>query len=325
MAPSIIQIYSYYTYYWSDRWQFHDPAMNHSQLRAFHAVAREGSFTRAARAESLSQPNLSGQVKALEAAYGVRLFERRGRGVELTELGRQLYAITDRVFALEGEAQALLAGSKALTIGHLRIAADNAIHAMPIMAELKRRHAGVSLSMIIGNSEEVLRQLADYHADVGVTARRPSEPRFHAIPYRRDRLIVFVPHDHPLAGRGPIAVRALEGIDMVLREPGSVTRAVFEHAMAEAGVRVGAIMDIDGREAVREAVASGLGVGVAFAREFVPDDRFVALEVPQARFDVGEYVVCLEERLRLTGVRAFMRIAQEKAAWDEAPAALAAG
>lgn len=287
--------------------------MNSTQLKAFHAVARQGSFTRAARAEGLSQPNLSGQVKALEEAYGVRLFERRGRGVELSELGRQLYAITDRLYALEDEAQALLAGSKALTIGHLRIAADNAIHAMPIMAELKRRHAGVSLSMAIGNSEAVLRQLADYHADVGVTAKRPSEPRYHAIPYRRDRLIVFVPRAHALAGRATLAVRELEGVDMVLREPGSVTRAVFERAMAEAGVRVGAIMDIDGREAVREAVGSGLGIGAAFAREFVPDDRFVAIPVPDAAFDVGEYVVCLEERLRLTAVRAFMRIAQEMA------------
>ncbi len=125
------------------------------------------------------------------------------------------------------------------------------------MAELKRRHAGVALSLNVGNSEAVLRQLADYHADVGVTAKRPSEPRFHAIPYRRDRLIVFVPRGHALAGRGSLPVRALEGLDMVLREPGSVTRAVFEHALAEAGVRVGAIMDIDGREAVREAVASG--------------------------------------------------------------------
>lgn len=287
--------------------------MNATQLKAFHAVARQGSFTRAARAEGLSQPNLSGQVKALEEAYGVRLFERRGRGVELSELGRQLYAITDRLYALEDEAQALLAGSKALTIGHLRIAADNAIHAMPIMAELKRRHSGVSLSMAIGNSEAVLRQLADYHADVGVTARRPSEPRYHAIPYRRDRLIVFVPRGHALADRATLEVRELEGVDMVLREPGSVTRAVFERAMAEAGVRVGAIMDIDGREAVREAVGSGLGIGAAFAREFVPDDRFVAIPVPDAAFDVGEYVVCLEERLRLTAVRAFMRIAQEMA------------
>jgi len=309
----IVQIYSYYKIYKSGRYHFDDARMNATQLRAFHAVARHGSFTRAARAEGLSQPNLSGQVKALEDAYGVRLFERRGRGVELSQLGRQLHALTDRLFALEDEARALLAGSKALTIGHLRIAADNAIHAMPIMAALKRRHAGVTLSLDIGNSDQVLRQLADYHADVGITARRPAEPRFHAIPYRRDRLIVFVPRGHALAGRERLSARDLEGADMVLREPGSVTRAVFENAMQQAGVRVGAIMDIDGREAVREAVAAGLGIGAGFAREFVPDDRFVALPVPDAQFDVGEYVVCLEERLRLTAVRAFMRIARDLA------------
>lgn len=287
--------------------------MNHAQLRAFHVVAREGSFTRAARASGLSQPNLSGQVKALESAYGLRLFERRGRGAQMTEIGRQLYAVTERIFAGETEAQALLAGSKALTIGSLRIAADNAVHAMPMMAELKRRHAGVVLSLTIGNSDQVLRRLSDYDADVGVTARRPPEPRFHSIPFRRDRLIVFVPRAHPLARRRRIAVAELAGHDMVLREPGSVTRDVFERAMDTAGVRVGAIMDIDGREAVREAVAQGLGIGAAFAREFVPDDRFVVLAVADAAFDVGEYVVCLAERMRLTAVRAFMRIAEEMA------------
>ncbi len=287
--------------------------MNHAQLRAFHLVAREGSFTRAARAAGLSQPNLSGQVKALEENYGQLLFERRGRGAQMTEIGRQLYAVTDRLFAAEGEAEALLAGSKNLTIGSLRISADNAIHAMPIMAELKRRHAGVVLSLSIGNSDAVLRALADYHADVGVTARRPPEPRFHGVPYRRDRLIVFVPRGHRLAGRGRIPVSELAGHDMVLREPGSITREVFERAMQAANVKVGAIMDIDGREAVREAVAAGLGIGAAFAREFVPDERFAALEVPDAQFDVGEYVVCLAERLRLIAVRAFMRIAQELA------------
>lgn len=295
--------------------------MNHAQLRAFHLVAREGSFTRAAKAAGLSQPNLSGQVKALEESYGQLLFERRGRGAQMTEIGRQLYAVTDRLFAAQGEAEALLAGAENLTIGSLRISADNAIHAMPIMAELKRRHAGVALSLGIGNSDAVLRALSDYRADVGVTARRPAEPRFHGIPYRRDRLIVFVPRGHPLAGRKRIRAADLAGYDMVLREPGSITREVFEHAMRAAGVKVGAIMDIDGREAVREAVAAGLGIGAAFAREFVPDGRFSAIEVPDADFDVGEYVVCLAERLRLSAVRAFMRIAQELADADLAATA----
>src|SRR5258705_8593699 len=84
--------------------------MTPSQLRAFHLVAEAGSFSAAARAAGLSQPNLSGQVTALEKAYGVRLFDPRGRSVTPTETGRQLHGVSARLFALQDEARALLAG-----------------------------------------------------------------------------------------------------------------------------------------------------------------------------------------------------------------------
>ena len=98
--------------------------MNHAQLRAFHAVASEGSFTRAAVALHVTQPTLSGQVKALEESFGVRLFDRRGRKVMPTELGRELLDLTRRLFGLEAEAEHLLSAARGLSKGHLRIGAD---------------------------------------------------------------------------------------------------------------------------------------------------------------------------------------------------------
>jgi len=89
--------------------------MNHAQLRAFHAVASEGSFTRAAAAHHVTQPTLWGQVKALEEGFGVRLFDRRGRKVAPTELGRELLALTRRIFALEAEAEQLLSAARGLS------------------------------------------------------------------------------------------------------------------------------------------------------------------------------------------------------------------
>src|SRR3546814_13600073 len=80
-----------------------DAFMNQVQLRAFHAVATEGSFTKAARALRVTQPTISSQVKALEEAYGVRLFDRRGRAVITTPQGRALLAVTGRMFSLEAE------------------------------------------------------------------------------------------------------------------------------------------------------------------------------------------------------------------------------
>ena len=133
--------------------------MTPSQLRAFHLVAEAGSFSAAARDSGLSQPNLSGQVTALEKAYGVRLFDRRGRQVVPTETGRQLQGITTRLFAVQDEAQALLAGEQTLTRGHLRIAADSAHHVVPIMAALKKKAASLTFQLSIDTSANGSRKL----------------------------------------------------------------------------------------------------------------------------------------------------------------------
>jgi aminoethylphosphonate catabolism LysR family transcriptional regulator len=287
--------------------------MNMTQLRAFHLVAQEKSFTKAALAAHVSQPTLSGQVKALEESYRVRLFERRGRGVELTELGQNLHALTLRLFALEGEAQALLAGTRALQRGHLRVAADSAHHAIPILARLKARHGGLSFALGIGNSAAVLQQLLDYQADVAVLAKLTSDPRLHTLQFRRDRLVLFVPVAHPWGRRKRIKLAELQGQELVLRERGSITREVFEETLAAASVTPAAIIDIQTREGVREAVAAGFGIGVVFESEFGADQRFQALHVSDADLAVAEYVLCLRERRRLALVRAFFESAAELA------------
>jgi len=287
--------------------------MNYAQLRAFHQVAREGSFTRAARALRVTQPTLSAQVKALEESYGVRLFERRGRGSVLTELGHTLFALTARLFAIEDEAAALLADTRALVRGRLKIGADGPFHAVPIMAAFKRRHGGIRLSLTIGNSDEVLQGLLAYRTDVAVLAKVPDDPRLYVVPFRRDRIVVFVPRTHPWAGRSSIDLADLAGCELVLREPGSVTREVFRRALDAAGVAPGPVMEIESREAVHEAVAAGLGVGAIFASELGDDPRLTALPVRDAALDVGEYVVCLSDWRRLGVVRAFLDVAEEMA------------
>jgi aminoethylphosphonate catabolism LysR family transcriptional regulator len=283
--------------------------MNLTQLRAFHLVARAGSFSLAARSGGVSQPTLSAQVKALETGYGVGLFDRKGRGVRLTPVGQSLYAVTGRLFAAEEEAQALLAGSRALTRGHLRVSADSAYHVMPILKELKRRHDGLTFSLKIDNSETVLEQLIEHGADVAVMAKMVSDPRLFSMRLRDDRLVLFVPRAHAWARRRRIRLAEVAGRDLVVRERGSITREVFEARLAAAGLRPGALVEVQTREAVREAVAAGFGIGVVFASEFGNDPRFRAVQVSDADLAVGEYVVCLEERKRLALVRAFLDVA----------------
>ena len=283
--------------------------MNPTWLRAFDAVARERSFTRAAAAAGVSQPTLSSQVRALERAYAVRLFERRGRGVALTELGERLFAVSARLAGIEDEAEAVLAGSRALAAGLLRVAADDALHAMPILAELRRRHGGLTFRLAIGNSAAVLQSLLDDEVDVAVTAKVAPDPRLDSVRLRGDRLVLFVPLGHFWARRARIRLADLAGQPVVLRERGSFTREVFERAVGEAGIALGKVTEVATREGVREAVAAGFGVGAVFAAELGADRRFRAVVVADAALDVAEYAVCLRARRNLTPVDAFMKIA----------------
>jgi aminoethylphosphonate catabolism LysR family transcriptional regulator len=282
-----------------------------TQLRAFHLVAYAGSFSLAARTAGLSQPTLSAQVRALEADYAVDLFDRRGRGVRMTPTGQSLFTLTTRLVAAEEEARALLTGGRALTRGHLRVSADSAYHVMPILAELKRLHAGLTFTLKIDNSAAVLDHLTEHGADVAVMAKMTSDPSIYSMKLREDRLIVFVAQGHAWARRRRIRIAELAGRDIVVRERGSITREVFEARLAQAAVVSGALIEVQTREAVREAVAAGFGVGVVFDSEFGTDARFHAIEVSDSDLTVGEYVACLQERRRLAVVRAFLNVAHD--------------
>ena len=284
-----------------------------TQLRAFHLVADAGSFSLAARTAGLSQPTLSAQVRALEASYAVDLFDRRGRGVRMTPAGQSLFALTTRLVAAEEEARALLTGGRALTRGHLRVSADSAYHVMPILAELKRLHAGLTFTLKIDNSAAVLDHLTEHGADIAVMAKMTSDPRIYSMKLREDRLIVFVPQGHAWARRRQIRISELAGRDIVVRERGSITREVFEARLAQAGVVSGSLIEVQTREGVREAVAAGFGVGVVFDSEFGTEARFHAIEVSDSDLTVGEYVACLQERRRLPVVRAFLDVARDLA------------
>ncbi|HUZ63592.1 MAG TPA: LysR substrate-binding domain-containing protein [Acetobacteraceae bacterium] len=285
--------------------------MNTTLLRAFHRVAQAGSFTGASRAAAISQPTLSAQVRALEASYGVSLFNRHGRKITVTPIGQSLMAITTRLFAAEDEARDLLAGALTLTRGQLRVSADSPTHVMPLLAVLKRKHPGLTFSLRIGNSSDVIHRVLDFEADAGVTAKQTSDPRIRSLPIRSDKLVLFVPKRHPWARRRSVAMGELAGCDLVIRERGSITREVFETRLAESGVRPGRLIEVQTREAVREAVLADFGIGIVFESELGQDAQTHPLDVRGVNLLVTEYLICLEERHALPLVRSIFDIARD--------------
>lgn len=278
--------------------------LSHAHLRSFHAVAAQGSFTKAAAALHITQPTLSGQVKELEERYGVKLFSRHGRHVELTDFGQSVFAITRRLFHYEAEAEQLLLSARALTAGQLVVAADSPYIITPLLAQFHLRYPGIGISIQYGNSEQVMKWLESGRCDIAIVPKAPAEDaRLHSVALSSDQLVLFVSGDHPWFERRTVAIEELVGQRVILREPGSRTRAIFEAALSDCGVVLTDRMEISSREGVREAVAAGFGVGVVSENEFGNDRRFGAIRVNNADLSHSAFAICRKQAraVRVTG------------------------
>lgn len=288
--------------------------MSINQLRAFHYVALAGGFSSAARELSTSQSALSQQVGLLETNSRIGLFHRKARGVTLTDEGRTLFEITQRLFAAEIEARSFLKRDSA---GHLRVAADGAILALPVLALLRDARPKMSFSLSIENSDRVLERILDFGADVGISARAVDDPRIIRRHLLSMKIGLSVPVGHPLADGPGVGIDELAGRAFVIREKGSLTREVFERNIAHYGVRLGSTLEIATREGVREAVAAGFGIGVVAGPEFGHDDRLRFVPITDAVHHIDEYVVCLADRRHLPLVEGFFTAAGVYAASND--------
>ncbi|AMS17172.1 LysR family transcriptional regulator [Pseudomonas chlororaphis] len=284
--------------------------MNLFQLRAFDAVAREGSFTRAAARLFISQPAVTGHIKALEEHYQITLLRRTARRVELTEEGIRLAAITRAMFGLAEEAQAMLEANRQLLTGRLEVAADGPHLVMPMLASLRERYPGITVNLRLGNAQETLAALLSEHADVAVLTEVEPRKGLHLQSLGESRICALVPQGHPwLAEPEGVRLERLDQVIMVLREPGSITRRTFDQACAQAGVNPKVLLELDSREAVTEAVAAQLGVGVVSSLELSPDPRVRAVPIIGEGLLNRHMLGCMERRRELRLIQAFLQLA----------------
>lgn len=284
--------------------------MRYVQLRAFHHVAVCGGFSRAAEALFLTQPAISDQVRKLEEEYDVLLFNRHKKQVTLTRSGQQLLEITHRMFDTEQHALDLLSESRALRSGTLRIVADAAHHLLHILGKFREKYPGIQVNVRAGNTETVITSLFAYDADIGVLGEIPEGREFDILKLNSSPIIAFVAQDHALAGKKSITLAELTKQSLIMRERGSKTRQKLEAMSASQRVNLKPAIEAEGREAVREIVASGAGVGFVSAAEFGKDARLVPMTIDAPAMLMDEALICLHERSGGKLVRAFWEVAR---------------
>jgi len=290
------------------------------QLEVFLAVAREKSFSRAAKNIHSSQPTLSEHVIELEGELGKVLFYRRGKEVTMTEAGRVFERYAAAVVSSVEEARQALAELDGLAHGSLLIGASTTpgLYVMPsIVAAFRTRYPGVDLKLQIANSQVIERRVRERELDLGIVGGHSVSPGQECLAAGMlDELVLIVPPGHQWARRRDIAPAALADEPLLMREEGSATRSVTERALQRAGVKFRVAMELDHTEAVKQGVMAGLGVAFASVyavRGETTTGRLHALQLRGVRIQRHFHVLHHASRKVTASARAFMELLEHTA------------
>lgn len=232
------------------------------QLQVFLAVARTGSVSRAGDELAMSQSAVSGALADLERQFDVRLFDRIGKRLQLSDVGR---ALRSRAAGVWDEARDL----ETALVGHadggcLRVGATLTIGnyvAVPLMARFMREKPGSLVRLDIANTEEIARRVVNFEIDVGLIEGELAHPELAVVPFRDDELVVFSSPTHPLAKKRALTDADLRAAAWIVREHGSGTRQAFDRAMAGILPELRIILELPHTEVIKRAVEAGLGLG----------------------------------------------------------------
>lgn len=234
------------------------------QLEVFEAIARLGSFTRAAQALFLTQPTVSMQIKKLSEAVGLPLFEQIGKKIYLTEAGRELYHYSRVIAQSLNEAEVVLAELKGLKRGKLKISvASTANYFAPqLLATFNQRFPNITVSLDVTNRQALLQQLTHNEMDMAIMGQPPDGLHLVAESFMENPLVVIAPVNHRLTPKKAIPLQHLAEETFLMREEGSGTRMAMERFFAEHKILLSTGMVMSSTEAIKQAVQAGLGLGV---------------------------------------------------------------
>jgi DNA-binding transcriptional LysR family regulator len=274
-------------------------------LRTFVAVVETGSFSRAASSFGISQPTVSIQLNNLEQACGMPLLHRRPR-IALTEAGRELFIRARQILSRLEEFEAVARDLSELQRGRLSVGLSTPAYAMPLLASFMAAQPAINVSTRIGNTATLLDDVAQCRIDIGVMTLDGPVSSLHCALIAPQRLTVIIAQSDPWAKKETVHLAELAQRPLVMREEGSMTRRLIEAAFAARDSAPRACLEVGSREAVKEAVAAGIGVGILLEGELRGDARLAELPLTGTSIVGGVYAVALKEAVDIPVVGAFL-------------------
>ncbi len=237
--------------------------INLNQLRSFHEAAKCQNFSQAARNLFVTQPAVTGQVRALEASLEIKLFQKRGRSMVLTEAGILLFRHAHDIFELEKKMEQHISEMRELRRGVLKIGTTKtyARYLMPsLISRFRSAYPEIKVILDEGSSSEISQSLLDLRNELVVVAARGEMGGMETIPFREEEVVLFAAPDHPLVGDEEIDFADLAPHFVIMKEQMSSTHKVVQEAFAAHGLIPKVLLETSNVDFIKEMVERGEGV-----------------------------------------------------------------
>ncbi len=234
------------------------------QLQIFEAIARLGSYTRAAEELFLTQPTVSMQIKKISDTIGLPLLEQVDRRHRPSEIGEELCRATRAIFGILNDLENSIAAYKGLKRGRLRLGVVTTAKyfAPEILGEFCKEYPEIDVSLKVTNRERVHERLKHGEDDLYIMGRTQEEPGLVSIPFAPNPMVVVAGKDHPLTKEQDISLERLAQEPLLLREPGSGIRDITMRKFRELNLKPKVRMELGSNEAIKHAVVGGLGISM---------------------------------------------------------------
>jgi len=294
-------------------------ALNLHLLRLFATVVRTGSFSRAADVLHISQPAISKGVRDFELQVGCRLLDRTPKGVRPTPEGHALAQHAEALFAIERAAEEELLSRRTLDTGSLRIGASTTIATYMIaeyLGAFHRRYPGIDLHLVSANTRDIADLIMAHDVEIALVEGPVDGEYLISQPWRTDVMGLIVNPRHRFASAGrAINFAELEDEILIVREPGSGSREVIAQALSARGVEIRRTLEIGSTEAIKQAVAAGLGVSIVSIAAIVDQlelSRLKLIALDGSPIERTLWQLKVSSRLDIPAAIAFEQILQSK-------------
>ncbi|TMU84462.1 LysR family transcriptional regulator [Bacillus sp. BHET2] len=266
--------------------------MDLNYLYTFKEVAKWGSYTKTGEELGYAQSSVTTQIKKLEQHYRIKLFERVGRKMRLTQSGEELYYYVEKIISLLDEAEERISKESNLR-GTLRVGTVESLAAYfitPYIKQLKEHHPELKILLESGLCPNLKDGTLEGKFDLSILLDRYVEhPELTTIPIRQEQLVMIAPPKHHLCAMEEMNLLELESETLILTEEGCSYRVLLEQLLKEENVQAKSVISFSSLEAIKQCVADDLGLAILPA--IAVNKEIESGKVVQLPFDLENIIV----------------------------------